>query len=263
VAVLIHPTAIVDPAAKLGVDVKIGPYAVIEANVEIGDRSSIGSHTVIAWGTRMGTGCRVFNGASVGTIPQDLKYAGEETTMEIGDNTIIREFCTLNRGTAAAGKTVVGSNCALLAYSHVAHDCIVGNNVIASNNLALAGHVTVGDYVTFGGFVSVHQFCRIGDYSFIQSGCRILKDVIPFVICGGETDNPHLAGINKVGLERRGYSEDRRTAIKKAFKTIFTSGLTVEQALTALSGQGSGDLDVEALIRFIRTSERGFLRASE
>jgi len=259
-ATTIHPTAIVDPAAKLGVDVHIGPYAVIEANVEIGDRTSIGCHALVAWGTRMGSGCRVFHGASVGTIPQDLKFAGEETTLEIGDNTIIREFCTLNRGTKAAGKTVVGNGCALLSYCHVAHDCFVGNNVIASNNLALAGHVIVDNDVTFGGFVTVHQFSRIGAYAFIQSGSRIGKDIIPFALVGGDSDNPHIAGINKVGLERRGYDEARRTKIKRAYKTLFRQDLTIEQALPALAQQFPGDADIAAIVDFIKGSKRGIVR---
>jgi UDP-N-acetylglucosamine acyltransferase len=260
VGVNIHPTAIVDSAAKLGTDVAIGPYSVVEANVEIGDRTVIGCHTVVAWGTRMGAGCRIFNGVSVGTIPQDLKYAGEETTMEIGNNTIIREFSTLNRGTIAAGKTVVGNNCALLAYSHIAHDCIVGNNVIASNNLTLAGHVTVCDYVTFGGYVAIHQFCRVGEFAFIQSGCRVLRDVLPFAICGGDTDNPHLAGINKVGLERRGYDEERRTKIKRIMKKLFSGELSVAQTLPALLEQYPGDSDVMAIVEFVKTSQRGIYR---
>jgi UDP-N-acetylglucosamine acyltransferase len=262
-SVKIHPTAIIDPAAKLGVDVVVGPYAVIEANVEIGDRTAIGSHAMVAWGTRMGAGCRIFNSASVGTIPQDLKFAGEETTLEIGDNTMIREFCTINRGTVAAGKTVIGSNCTLLAYCHVAHDCLVGNNVVASNSMTLAGHVTVGNDVTFGGFVGVHQFCRIGDFAFIQSYTRVLRDVITFAMCGGDPAKPRIAGINKVGLERRGYDEARRTKIKRAYKILFRQNLTIEQALPVLSEQFPCDEDIAAILSFIRGSRHGIIRMSE
>ncbi len=259
----IHPTAVVHPKASLGVNVTVGPYAVIEDNVVIGDATSIGSHAVIAWGTRMGRSCRIFNGASVGTIPQDLKFAGEETTLEMGDNVIVREFCTLNRGTKAAGKTVVGSNCALLAYCHVAHDCILGEGVVASNGLALAGHVEVGDYVTFGGFVTVHQFSRIGCHAFIQANSRILKDVVPFAMCGGDPGDPRIAGINKVGLERRGFDEERRSGLKRAYKLLFRQGLTVEQALPALHEQFGDNPDVRLLADFVAASQRGILRMSK
>jgi UDP-N-acetylglucosamine acyltransferase len=263
VATSIHPTAIVDAKAKLGAHVTIAPYAIVEANVEIGDESSIGSHARIAWGTRMGRACRIFNGASVGTIPQDLKFAGEETTLEIGDNAIIREFCTLNRGTAAAGKTVVGNDCALLAYCHVAHDCVVGDGVIASNGLALAGHVTVGNYVTFGGFVTVHQFTKIGDHVFIQADSRILRDIVPFAMCGGDPGDPRIAGINKVGLERRDYDEKRRAKIKRAYRILFRQELTVESAIAELEKEFAGDTDISLLVDFVKTSGRGIIRMSD
>ncbi|MBD3392757.1 MAG: acyl-ACP--UDP-N-acetylglucosamine O-acyltransferase [Chitinivibrionales bacterium] len=260
VATTIHPTAIVDSKATLGENVSVGPYAIVEDNVEIGDGSSIGPHALVAHGTRMGRTCRVFHGASVGTIPQDLKFAGEETTLEIGENTIIREFCTLNRGTSAAGKTVVGKNCALLSYCHVAHDCMLGDNVIASNNLGLAGHVTVGNHVTFGGFVIYHQFGRIGDYVMVQSGCRLSKDIVPFALCGGNADEPRIVGINKIGLERRGFDDERRGRIKRAFKILFREGLRQDEALASLEQTFPRDADIAHLIDFVRNSQRGIVK---
>jgi len=263
VATTIHPTAIVDPEAQLGENVTIGPCAVIEDNVQIGDGTSIGSHALVAWGTRMGRNNRIFNSASVGTIPQDLKFAGEETTLEIGNSNIVREFCTLNRGTVAAGKTVIGSNCALLAYCHVAHDCVVGDNVIASNCLALAGHATIGNYVTIGGVVAIHQFCKIGDHAFIQSGTRVLRDIIPFAMCGGDMSKPTIAGINKVGLERNGFDDKRRLKIKRAYKILFRQEHTIENALIELEKEFAGDNDISLLVDFVKNSERGIIRMSE
>jgi UDP-N-acetylglucosamine acyltransferase len=260
VAPSIHPTAIVDPAASLGGNVTVGPYAVIEGNVSIGDDSVIGSHALIAWGTRLGSACRVFYGASVGTIPQDLKFAGEETTLEIGNNVVIREFCSLNRGTKAAGKTVVGDNCVLLAYCHVAHDCVLGSGVIASNNMGLAGHVEVGNFVGLGAYALFHQFCHVGDHAFVQAGCRMGKDVVPFALCGGDPHDPRIVGINKVGLERRGFDEERRAKIKRAYRLLFRKGLTQEEALPALRETFPGDDDVAFLIDFVERSERGIVR---
>jgi UDP-N-acetylglucosamine acyltransferase len=258
--VSIHPTAIISPEAALGVDVTIGPYAIIEGDSQIGDRTVIGSHTLVDTHTTIGSGCKIFNGASIGTIPQDLKFKGEHTILTIGDNTIIREFCTMNRGTAASGKTVVGSNCAFLAYCHVAHDCIVGDNVVVSNNLAMAGHVEVGDYAIIGGMVAIHQFCRIGSHAFIQVGMRILKDVVPFAMVGGDPGDPKIFGINTVGLERRGFDTDRRMKIKRAFRLLFRKGLTVADAVDELAITFRGDEDVQKLVSYITTTQRGIIR---
>jgi UDP-N-acetylglucosamine acyltransferase len=256
----IHPTAIVDSDARLGENVSIGPYAIVEENVSIGDETTIGSHARIASGTRMGRKCTVFNGASIGTIPQDLKFDGEETLAIIGDNTTFREFCTVNRGTAASGKTVVGSNCTLLAYCHVAHDCIVGDGVVASNNLAMAGHVQVGDSVVFGATVMVHQFVKIGDHSFIQMGSRILRDVVPFAMCGGDGSDPSIMGINTVGLERRGFDGPRRAKIKKALRLLLRKAPTTQEGISLLRETFQGDEDIEKILSLVETSQRGLIR---
>ncbi len=259
-SVSIHPTAIVDPKAQLGERVSVGPYTVVEGDVRIGDDCSIMSHVVIASGSRLGARCRVYNGASIGADPQDLKYAGEKTYLEVGNDAIIREFCTLNRGTAASGRTVIGDHCALLAYVHIAHDCQLGDHVIISNNLAMAGHVTVGSYVGIGGVVAIHQFCRIGDYAFVQAKTRILKDIVPYAIVGGDVSAPRIMGINKVGLERRGFDSEQRLRIKRALKILFRQGLRVEDALEKLRVEFAGDSAVERLISFVSASERGMIR---
>jgi UDP-N-acetylglucosamine acyltransferase len=259
----IHPTAIIAAGATIGAEADIGPYAVIEDDVVIGERCRIGSHALIAAGTRLGTGCRIFNGASVGTVPQDLKFEGEYSTLTIGDNTIVREFCTINRGTKAAGATVIGKNCALLAYCHVAHDCVIGDNVVVSNNLAMGGHVVVGNNVGIGGLVIIHQFCRIGDNAFIAGGVRILKDVVPFAMCGGDPGDPRIFGINTIGLERHGFDTDRRMKLKRAFRVLFRQGLTVADALDELPLAFPGDSDIQQLIAFIKTTQRGIIRMPE
>ncbi len=261
-AVNIHPTAIVDKDAQIDEDVSIGPYAVVESNTRIGRGTTIGSHALIGWGTRLGKNIRIFNGASVGTIPQDLKFEGEETTLFIGDNTIIREFCTINRGTKEAGTTKIGKNCALLAYCHVAHDCFVGDNVIASNSLALAGHARVGNYVGIGGVVAVHQFCRIGDHAFIQAGTRVVKDIIPFSMIGGDPGNPKVVGVNTVGLQRRGFDSDRRSRIKNAYRILFKKSDTVEEGIKEIEKEFPGDTDISLLISFLKESERGIVRTA-
>ena len=256
--VTIHPTAIIDSGAQLGTNVTIGPYAVIEDNVVIGDDSNIGPHALVAWGTRMGKRCRIHHSACIGTIPQDLKFRGEETLCRIGDDAIIREFCSINRGTAAAGETVIGNNCAILSYGHVGHDCLIGDNLIASNNLALAGHVVVGNNVTIGGVCAFHQFVRIGDHAMIQVSSFVTQDVVPFAITGSEP--LRLVGINKVGLERRGFSSERRQEIKRAFRILFREKLSIEDAIAKMADQFPGNADVELLVAFARTSKRGILR---
>lgn len=254
----IHPTAIVDSGATIGENVTIGPYVVVENNVFIGDGCEIGSHALIAYGTTLGKSCRIFHGASVGTIPQDLKYKGEVTTLAIGDNTIIREFCTINRGTKARGETVIGKNCALLAYCHVAHDCVLGDKVVMSNNAVLGGHIEVGNYVVIGGLVGIHQFCRIGDYAFIGARGLVLKDIIPFSLCAaGPSNKERIVGINKVGLERNGFDSERRAKIKRAYKILFRDGLAVKEALVKLSDVFQEDEDIQKIINFIQESDRG------
>ena len=254
---MIHPTAIVHPKASVGDHVSIGPYTVIEEDVEIGGECEIGPHVLVASGTRVGKGCRIFKGASLGSVPQDLKFGGEKTFLFIGDRTTIREFCTLNRGTKATGKTVVGSNCMLMAYCHVAHDCRVGDYFIAANVLNLAGHVTIGNYVRTGGSASVIQFLRIGDYSFLGAHSLIKKDIVPYALVAPEP--LRIAGINKVGLERAGFSEERRRMIRRAYKILFRSGLSKDEALSCLASDFPGNADIASIIALARTSKSGLV----
>lgn len=255
----IHPTAIIEPGAMIGTDVTIGPYTVIENDVQIGDNCFIGPHVQIAEGTRIGEKTRIFKGAAIGLIPQDKKYAGEKTLTIIGKNGFIREFVTINRGTTDRGETRIGDNCWIMAYCHIAHDCVIGTDVTISNSLAMAGHVEVGDYVTIGGIVPIHQFTRIGDYSFVGAVSRPFMDVVPYGICSGEGET-RIIGINKVGLERHGFSSERRQNIKRAFKILFREGLTVQEAVEKMSQTFPGDKDIERLINFVKGSSRGFLR---
>ena len=257
----IHPTAIVDPGAKLGDHVSIGPYAIIEHDVTIGGNTSIGSHAVIGAYTILGKENRIFHGAAVGLIPQDLKFAGEKTRLRIGDRNIIREFCTINRGTAARGETVIGNDCAILAYCHVAHDCVIGDRLIVSNNLAMAGHVTIGNQVTIGGVCSFHQFTRIGDHVMVQATSYVTQDIIPFALTG--TEPVRVVDVNKIGLERRGFSAERIGNIKRAYRILFREHLRLEEALAKLDESNRGDADVAAIVSFIKGSERGILRMRE
>jgi UDP-N-acetylglucosamine acyltransferase len=255
----IHATAIIDSNVHIGENVNIGPYTVIEDDVVIGDECTVGSHVVIGSGTRIGNECRIFPGACIGLIPQDLKFKDEKTYLRIGDRTTIREFCTLNRGTVARGETVIGSDCLLMAYCHVAHDCVLGNHVIISNNLAMAGHVEVGDYVTIGGIVPIHQFTRIGSYAFIAAQARPFMDVVPYAMCGGE-GKTKIVGINKIGLERRGFSGEQRRSINWAFRILFRESTTLGEAIDTLTQTFPGNKDIELLVSFIAKSERGIMR---
>lgn len=256
--VKIHPTAIVDPKAELGENVSVGPYAVIEDDVIIGDGTQIGSHALIHAGTRLGKNCRVFKGAVVGTDPQDLKFAGEKTTLEVGDNTTIREFCTLNRGTTHRMKTTIGKNCLLMAYVHVAHDCDIGDNVIIANAVNMAGHVVIESFAAIGGMSPIHQFVRVGSYAFVGGGLRVSKDVPPYVLAAGEP--LQYAGINRVGLSRKGFSSETMNEIRRAYKTIYRSGLNISQAIAKLKKQENLIPEVQNIIRFIEASERGIIK---
>ncbi len=257
---MIHPTAQVHPKAVIGDNVAIGPYTVIEEDVEIGGECEIGPHVLVASGTRVGKGCRIFKGASIGTIPQDLKFGGEKTFLFIGENTTIREFCTMNRGTKATGKSVVGNNCLFMAYTHVAHDCSVGNNVVMTNASHLAGHVHIGNYVRIAGVASIVQFLSVGDYSFIGAYSLVVKDVVPFAMVA---PSPlRIAGINKVGLERSGFDEERRRQIRRAYKILFRSGLSKEEALQSLEADFPGNGDIASLTAFTRAS-KGLVRMHE
>lgn len=251
----IHPTAIVDSDAKIGAGVSVGPWALIGPGVTIGDGTMVGPRVLIERDTIVGEDCAIANGAVLGTDPQDLKYQGEHATLEIGDRTVIREFATLNRGTAASGRTVVGSDCLLMAYTHVAHDCEVGNHVILANSVNMAGHVLVEDWVIVGGVTPVHQFVRIGAHAFVGGGSRVPQDVPPY--CRAAGNPPRLFGLNTVGLERRGLSDDVRKALKSAYRILFKSDMNLSKALDRAEAEIQGVPEVRHLIEFIRASERG------
>ena len=257
--VSIHSTAIVDTDATLGVEVEIGPYAVIGADVEIGDGCRIGPHVVIHGPTRIGRNNHIHAHAVLGGDPQDKKFKGERTELVIGDDNIIREFCTLNRGTGdGGGVTRIGNDNWILAYVHIAHDCQIGNHCVFSNNAALAGHVIVGDYVVLAGYTLLHQFCRVGDHAFTAMGAKINADVPPFVLVGGEYAVPR--GINSEGLRRRGFDAERVRAIRRAYKTLYSSGLSLIDAKAELAKIAADAPDVGAMLDFIEGSERSLLR---
>lgn len=256
---MIHPTAIIHPGAKVADDVSVGAYSIIGENVEIGAGCWIGPHVVINGHTRIGKENKVFQFASLGEIPQDKKYKGEPTRLEIGDRNVIREFCTFNCGTAQdGGVTRIGNDNWVMAYVHLAHDCQVGNHTIFANNAQLAGHVHVGDHVILGGFTGVHQFCQVGAHTITAVGSVVLKDIPPFVTAAGNTAKPH--GINSEGLKRRGFSSATIAAIKRAYKTLYRSGLTLEEAQTALAAQVAEYPEIGMLVDFLAQSSRGIIR---
>ena len=255
----IHPTAIIEPGAKLAADVEIGPYAVIGAHVEIGAGTTVGAHTVISGHTNIGRDNCIFQFASIGAAPQDKKYAGEPTRLEIGDRNTIREFCTFNLGTVQdAGVTRLGNDNWMMAYVHLAHDCQIGNHTIFANNSQLAGHVHVDDHAILGGFTAVHQFCRIGSHSITSIGTVVLQDIPPFVTASGNTAQPY--GINSEGLKRRGFSPDDIMRIKRAYKTLYKAGLGVEDARREITGMVAECPQLKLLVDFLGASTRGIIR---
>jgi UDP-N-acetylglucosamine acyltransferase len=255
----IHPTAIIDAGAKLATDVEIGPYAVIGAHVEIGAGTTVGAHAVIGGHTTIGRDNRIFQFASIGAAPQDKKYAGEPTRLEIGDRNTIREFCTFNLGTVQdAGVTRLGNDNWMMAYVHLAHDCQIGNQTIFANNSQLAGHVHVDDHAILGGFTAVHQFCRIGSHSITSIGTVVLQDIPPFVTASGNTAQPY--GINSEGLKRRGFSSDDIMRIKRAYKTLYKAGLGVEDARREISAMVAECPSLKLLVDFLGASTRGIIR---
>ena len=259
---MIHATAIVDPAARIGANVSIGAYSVIGAGVEIGEGTTIGPHVVVEGTTRIGRDNRIFQFASIGAIPQDKKYGGEESRLIIGDRNHIREFVTMHRGTAGGGGvTRVGDDNWFLAYSHVAHDCRVGNHCVFSNNATIAGHVEVGDHVIVSGFVGVHQFCRIGAHAFIGMGVLLSGDVPPFLMVAADADTQgRPRGINSEGLKRRGFDATRIAAIKRAYRTVYVGGATLADARTKLAEQAKDSTDVAEMLAFIERGERALAR---
>jgi UDP-N-acetylglucosamine acyltransferase len=255
----IHPTALIHQGARLAPDVSVGAYSVIGEFVEIGAGSVIGPHVVIEGPTRIGIANRIFQFSSVGAAPQDKKYNNEPTRLEIGDRNVIREFCTLNRGTTQdAGATRMGNDNWIMAYVHIAHDCQVGNNTIFANNAQLAGHVHVGDHAILGGFTVVHQFVRIGAHSLTAMGTILLQDLPPYVTAAGNTAKPH--GINSEGLKRRGFSPEAISAVKRAYKSLYKSGLTLDEAKRELASQATKNAEVGLFLDFIDRAARGLIR---
>jgi len=256
---MIHPTAIVHPGSKLGEGVSVGPYSIIGEHVEIGAGTAIGAHVVIEGRTRIGSGNRIFAHSVLGGAPQDKKYAGEPTRLEIGDRNMIREFCTFNCGTAQdAGTTRIGSDNWIMAYVHVAHDCQVGNHTIFANAASIAGHVHVGDYAVLGGFTGVHQFVLIGAHAMTAGATLLLQDLPPYVMAAGNSAKPF--GINSEGLKRRGFGEEQIAEIRRAYKTLYRSGLTLEEAKAAIAAQVAKAPALGILADFLGRSTRGIVR---
>lgn len=256
---MIDPTAVIDPAAQLDSGVSIGPYSIIGPDVVIGSGSIIGPHVVINGPTSIGRDNRIFQFASIGDAPQDKKYAGEATRLEIGDRNTIREFVTINRGTVQdEGVTVLGNDNWIMAYVHIAHDCRIGDHTIFANNASLAGHVRIFDHVILGGFTLVHQFCAIGSHALTAFGSGISKDVPPYVTVGGSPARAH--GLNMEGLRRRGFSPESRMALKRAYRTLYRENRSLEDALAQLRQQAAGDANVAVLTEFLEQQTRGIVR---
>jgi UDP-N-acetylglucosamine acyltransferase len=256
---VIDPRAIVSPKAELAADVTVGPFSIIGPDVILGAGTVIGPHVVLNGPMRMGANNRVHQFASLGDAPQDKKYAGEPTRLEIGDRNVFRESCTINRGTTHdKGVTTIGSDNLFMAYSHVAHDCVVGHNVVFANCATLGGHIEVGDWVTFGGLAAAHQFCKIGPYAFIAGGAIVTRDVPPYVMVAGNPAVPHT--INAVGLKRRGFTEEQVRNVRNAFRILYRSDLLLADAVAKLTELGKTQPEVAAFVEFIGTSERSLIR---
>ncbi|MGN6616819.1 MAG: acyl-ACP--UDP-N-acetylglucosamine O-acyltransferase [Ilyomonas sp.] len=255
---MIHPHTYIHPNARLAQNVKVDPFTVIHQDVEIGEGTWIGSNVTIMEGARIGKNCRIFPGAVLAAIPQDLKFDGEKTTIEIGDNTTIREFVTINRGTQDRWKTKVGSSCLIMAYTHIAHDCIIGDNCILSNNTQVAGHVVIGDWAIVGGMSAVHQFVRIGQHSFISGGSLIGKDVPPYIKAAR---NPlSYGGVNSIGLKRRGFSLQQINHILDVYRTIYNKTMNISQALEFIEEELPATDERDEIVTFIRESGRGIIK---
>jgi UDP-N-acetylglucosamine acyltransferase len=249
---------VIHPNAKIGQNVTIGPFSVIEEDVVIGDNCWIGSNVNILNGARIGVGVRIFPGAVVSAIPQDLKYKGESTTLEIGNDVIVRECCTLNRGTSAAQTTFIGDNCLLMAYVHVAHDCYIADHCVLANNVTLAGHIDIGHHATLGGMVAVHQFVRIGEQVMIGGGSLVRKDVPPFVTAAREPLS--YAGINSIGLRRRGFSKSQMHHIEDIYRVLFVRGLSVRKALSIIEAEIEPSHFRDQIVDFVREGKRGLMK---
>ncbi|MDE1192389.1 MAG: acyl-ACP--UDP-N-acetylglucosamine O-acyltransferase [Arachidicoccus sp.] len=255
---MIQPYTYIHQGAKIADNVKIDPFTVIHPDVEIGEGTWIGSNVTIMNGARIGKNCRIFPGAVISAVPQDLKFAGEETIAEIGDNTTIREFVTINRGTIDKWKTHIGSNCLIMAYSHIAHDCFVGNNCILSNNVQMGGHVLMGDWAIVAGMGAIQQFSRIGVHAYIGGGCLVNKDIPPYIKVVRQPIT--YGGVNSVGLKRRGFSNERINEIIDIYRTIYSSGLNISQSLELIEQEFNTSDERDEIVTFIRESERGIVK---
>lgn len=254
----VHASAIVSPKAQLADDVTVGPFAVIEDTVTIDSGAVIGSHVLLAPGTVLGKNVKIAHGAVIGTNPQDLKFGGEVTKAIIGDNTVVREYATINRGTKYHMQTVVGKDCFIMAYAHVAHDCIIGNNVIMANSVNLAGHVEVDDYAILGGVLPVHQFVKIGAHCMVGGGFRVQQDICPYALVGGYPLK--VVGINSIGLRRRGFADDTIKRLEQTFKVLFFSGLNTTQAVERIKNEIQLIPEIENVLTFLNRSNRGIVK---
>jgi UDP-N-acetylglucosamine acyltransferase len=256
----ISPLASVHPDAVIGEGVHIDPFVVIEENVVIGDGVIIKPHAHLSSGARIGNDCRIFTGAAIGGVPQDLKFKGEDTVVIVGDRTVVREYVTLNRGTAAHGRTEIGSDCLLMAYCHVAHDCTVGDNVILANAVQLGGHVQIGEWAIVGGLTGIHQFERIGKHAMVGAGFRVMKDVPPYALAGNQPLS--FSGINSIGLKRRGFTEETIELIDKVYRIIYQSGLNIGDGVRQVEQSFGGNAVADEICAFIRSSQRGVIPVS-
>ena len=254
---MIDNMSIISKKAKIGKNVSIGPYCIIEDNVIIGDNTTIGSHTIIKEYTEIGQDCNIFSHCVIGEVPQDKKYNGEKSKLIIGNNNTIREFCTLNRGTAESGSTQIGNNCLFMAYVHIGHDCILKNDIILANGVQLGGHVEIDDYGIVGGMTPVHQFCKIGMHAFIGGGLRVVQDVPPYIIANGEPLK--FSGINILGLRRRKFSSEERNNIKKVYKLLYNSDYNTSQAIKKIESTFEINDSIQNIINFILSSKRGLI----
>ena len=255
----IHETAVIYPGARISRDVEIGPYAVIGENVFIGEGCKIGAHVFIDGWTSIGQNCQVHHGASIGGVPQDLKFVGEKTYLVIGDNTIIREFVTINRATGEGEETRIGTNCLIMASAHIAHNCQIGNHVIISNGAGIAGHVMIEDRAIISGMSGVHQFVKIGRNAMIGGASKVVQDVPPFVIADGRP--ARVCGLNSVGISRAGMTELVRRNLKKAYRILYRSGLQLSEAITVMEQELEASEQVDHLLRFLRNVDRGICRS--
>lgn len=254
----IHHTAIIHEDAKLADRVKVGPYSIINQEAEVGVGTEIGSHVLIDSKTRIGKNCKIHHGAVLGTLPQDLKFKGEDTFVTIGDGTVIREYATINRGTEYRGKTVLGKNCLIMIYAHLAHDCLLGDHVILANSVNVGGHVEIGDWAIIGGVVPIHQFAKIGAHAIVGGGFRVQKDVCPYALVAGYPLK--TVGLNRIGLQRRGFPEKTMQILEKTFRILFKSKLNTTQAVERIKAEVELIPEVKTILDFIAASERGIIK---